>query len=218
MPYRLIIENAAGSHARSRRLRLLDATGEVSWERITSVAVVKATGLEAGRVFNDSSSLDAAIDADEERLCNERALVLLAYRSRSIAEMYERLTEDGYPADLVDRAVTRLVDIGYLDDAEFAAQFVRSKQASGWGFRKIRDGLARKGIAEDAIEDLREESFSTDDEVERARRLIARLDLNDRKGRDRAIRRLLSKGFPPDIAISAVRSAAAESDADSSPF
>lgn len=199
-------------------MRLIDAAGEVVWERTTSAAVVKATGFESGREFRDSSSLDATVDADEGRICNERALVLLAYRPRSIVEMRERLSDDGYPVDLVNRAVTRLVEIGYLDDSEFAAQFIRSKKASGWGFRKIRDGLARKGITDEIIEELRDDSFAAEDEVERAQRLIERLDLSERKGRDRAIRRLLSKGFSPDIAITAVRSAAAGDDAEISPF
>ena len=187
-------------------MRIRDASGEVVLERTTSVATLKIAGIddESGTVA-DPLEVTRAIDAAEPQAVNERAITLLAYRSRSVAEMYERLKEDGYPLSRISDVVDRLVGIGYLDDTEYAHQFARSKAASGWGFRKVRDGLARKGVSEEIVDSVRDEYFSGDDERERAGEIIARFDVGDRKQRDRAIRRLISKGFSPDVAFGVVR-------------
>jgi len=50
----------------------------------------------------------------------EAAAAFLAVRPRSVAETRRRLRHLGYRHELVDSVVERLVEMGYLDDAEFA--------------------------------------------------------------------------------------------------
>lgn len=91
----------------------------------------------------------------------DRALKLLAFRARSTSELRSQLLKKGEPAADVEAAIVRLRDQKYLDDADFARQFARTKLlAAGASRRRIVQELSRRGVARDvadqAIEDLRE--------------------------------------------------------------
>jgi len=75
------------------------------------------------------------------------ALRFLEARSRSVAEVRTRLTKAGYQPELVEGAITRLVDLGMLDDAAFAAQWVESRdRAHPRGETALLMELRQKGI------------------------------------------------------------------------
>ena len=80
---------------------------------------------------------------------------LLESRHRTVQEVRRRLTDAGYPSDLVDTAVARLAELGYLDDEEFARAWVASRdRAHPRGERALRQELARKGVARDVIDEV----------------------------------------------------------------
>lgn len=58
------------------------------------------------------------------------ALRLLAYRMRSCAEMKRRLAEKKYPKNIIEETIDRLLNIGYLNDEEFAEAFAHDKVKS----------------------------------------------------------------------------------------
>lgn len=96
------------------------------------------------------------------------ALRFLEVRSRSISEVRRRLRLAGYPADLIEGAVTRLVEIGFLDDAAFARAWVESRdRARPRGERALRLELGQKGVARDvtdtALEERRDEAAARAD-------------------------------------------------------
>lgn len=55
------------------------------------------------------------------------ALRLLGYRMRSINELKGRLLEKEYPEKLVNETIDKLLEMGYLNDAEFAKAFANDK-------------------------------------------------------------------------------------------
>ena len=58
----------------------------------------------------------------------ERALNLLSYRPRSLAEMRARLMEKDWAEEaVVDQVLARLEELGYLNDEEFASNFANSR-------------------------------------------------------------------------------------------
>lgn len=80
---------------------------------------------------------------------------LLESRHRTVHEVRRRLTEAGYRATLVEGAVTRLADLGYLDDEEFARAWVASRdRAHPRGERALRLELARKGVGREIIDEV----------------------------------------------------------------
>ena len=77
----------------------------------------------------------------------DAAARFLEVRPRSVAEVRRRLASAGYPAGLVEAAIARLTDAGYLDDAAFARAWVESRdRARPRGEIALRRELRLKGV------------------------------------------------------------------------
>jgi regulatory protein len=136
----------------------------------------------------------------------DRALKLLGFRARSVAELRRQLLRKGEPAADVEAAIARLRDQRYLDDADFARQFARTKLlAAGASRRRIVQELARRGVTRDvadqAIEQLRDAdgvdpAAAIRRVAEKKWRSLARFDDFTRRRRLYAF--LARRGFDPD--------------------
>src|SRR6201995_5465947 len=79
-------------------------------------------------------------------------LRLLTGRARTRAELSGQLAKRGYPDDVSNRVLDRLADVGLLDDADFAEQWVRSRRANaGKSKRALAAELHTKGVDNDVI-------------------------------------------------------------------
>jgi len=80
---------------------------------------------EAGRLTSGREPPhDSAMTKTPYEKTFERALNLLSYKPRSLAEMRARLMEKDWAEEsVVDQALARLEELGYLNDEEFAANF-----------------------------------------------------------------------------------------------
>ncbi|MDV7352341.1 recombination regulator RecX [Rhodococcus oxybenzonivorans] len=145
-----------------------------------------------------------------ETQAKELCLRLLTDRARSRAELSERLAKKGYSADISERVLDRLSEVGLVNDADFAQQWVQSRHTySGKGKRALAMELRRKGIGQEhASEALAQ--IDSEDERERATELVAKklrtLSVDDG---DRAVRRLVSmlarRGFSQGMAFEVVK-------------
>ena len=135
----------------------------------------------------------------------DRALNLLAHRSRSVVELRRKLLHKGDAGD-VDEVLERLRDQKLLDDADFARQFARSRiTAAGTSRRRIAQELARKGVARDvaerAIHELEDhEGLDSSAAVQRIaeKKWKTLLALDDFTRRRRLYAFLARRGFDPD--------------------
>jgi regulatory protein len=155
----------------------------------------------------------------------DAAARFLEARSRSVAEVRRRLVTAGYRPQLVEEAVSRLVQQGYLDDDAFARAWVESRdRARPRGERALRTELIQKGIARETIDTVlaerdagrgagtgssESERGSSDEElrsadevaalrlIERNRRALLR-EGDPRKRRQRAYVLLARNGFDPE--------------------
>jgi regulatory protein len=150
----------------------------------------------------------------------DRALKLLAFRARSVAELRRQLLRKGEPAPDVDAAIARLQDQKYLDDADFARQFARTKLiAAGTSRRRIVQELARRGVtrelANQAISELRESDGIDPDAAlrrvaEKKWKTLSRLDDFTRRRRLYAF--LARRGFDVDEIKTVMKTLGAELD------
>jgi regulatory protein len=86
-------------------------------------------------------------EIDDPAVVLEAAARFLEVRPRSVQEVRRRLAQAGYRADLIDAAIVRLTDLGMLDDAAFAAQWVESRdRAHPRGEHALIIELRQKGI------------------------------------------------------------------------
>lgn len=141
-----------------------------------------------------------------QRTTYDRALDLLAFRARSIAELRRTLIQKGESAAQVDAAIVRLQEQKLLDDAEFSRQFARSRAtSSGTSRRRILTELARKGVdrevANAAVSDLVESegvdlSASIHRVAEKKWKTLVKLD--ERTAKQRLYGFLARRGFDPD--------------------
>ena len=155
----------------------------------------------------------------------EYAAWLLESRSRSIADLRRRLATAGFRAPLVEEAISRLVELGFLDDEAFARAWVDSRDRSKpRGEHALRRELALKGIDRATIDGVLAARRAADDEdrvdaagddgsgeavdpdraaaerlIDRRRSALLR-EPDPRKRRQKAYALLARNGFAPDVA------------------
>src|SRR5215218_4528352 len=140
-----------------------------------------------------SKSAELSREEQARALC----LRLLTARARTRAELEGQLAKRGYPDDVSSRVLDRLAHVGLVDDADFAEQWVRSRQVNaGKGKRALAAELRNKGVdnevitaaladidagaerqrAEQLVRDkLRRERLGGDDHAKVMRRLVGML-------------------------------------------
>lgn len=153
---------------------------------------------------------EAAPGGGTEAQAKEVCLRLLTDRARSRAELAKKLADKGFTPEVADRVLDRLTEVGLLDDAAFAEQWVHSRHTySGRGKRALVQELRRKGIA-DTDAEAALTAITPDDEYARAIELV-RAKLRTRTGtldRDKAVQRLVAmlmrRGYNQSTAYAAV--------------
>jgi SOS response regulatory protein OraA/RecX len=154
----------------------------------------------ASRLPSDEEAFCVLVDQVARRTGRKRAFALVANRDYTVFEITQRLKWDGYADALVDELVVHLCEMQLLDDKRYTRNFCEGRLLSGFGPYVIIRKLVAKGIEEDdakaALEVfLDEEGFDLD---ERAAHLIAKLDLSDPKQKQRAMRKLIARGYDYD--------------------
>ena len=97
-------------------------------------------------------STSEAAEPKREEQARDLCLRLLTVRARTRAELEGQLTKRGYPGDVSQRVLDRLADVGLVDDADFAEQWVQSRRANaGKGKRALAAELRTKGVDNDVI-------------------------------------------------------------------
>ncbi len=135
----------------------------------------------------------------------DKALRLLGYRARSIAEIRIKLKQKQFNDETVEKVVESLCRSGLLNDTEFADSFARTKiiqRPAGRIF--IKQELKAKGISENIIEETLNQIYEEFSEKDLAEKLIQKRksltkNIEDPKERKRIIDLLRRRGFNWDI-------------------
>ncbi|AKK11299.1 regulatory protein RecX [Corynebacterium uterequi] len=89
---------------------------------------------------------DHAHESDKAAV-RSRALGLLNHRRRSRAELRQRLIDAEFPEALVTEVIDDLERVGLIDDADFAAEWVRQRRSRrGKSTRVLEQELRAKGV------------------------------------------------------------------------
>lgn len=95
---------------------------------------------------------DPLLRGGRRRSAWEAALKLLALRARSSQEVRRRLARGGHSPEEIESVLRRLTERGYLDDAAYAAEWVRLHQARrGLGPARLARELQARGLPEEQI-------------------------------------------------------------------
>jgi len=79
----------------------------------------------------------------------KRALRILGSRNFSEQEMCKRLISKGEKPEDAEETVRWLVELGYINDSDYAVLIVDHYSAKGYGIARVRDELFKRGIPRD---------------------------------------------------------------------
>ncbi|MBO0853210.1 MAG: recombination regulator RecX [Nocardia sp.] len=154
----------------------------------------------------DSDTPRAGTEAQAKDIC----LRLLTDRARSRAELADKLAAKGFAPEIADRVLNRLAEVGLVDDAAFAEQWVHSRHTfSGRGKKALAQELRRKGVADDDAQPALA-AITPDDESSRAAELVRRklttlpVDMPRDKRTARLVGMLARRGYSQSIAYRVV--------------
>ena len=162
-----------------------------------------------------SSPLPSTSETREEQ-AHALCLRLLTVRARTRAELAGRMAKQGYPEDVAEMVLGRLAQVGLIDDEDFAAQWVRSRQTyAGKGKRALAVELRTKGVDDDVIVaalagiDAGAERVRAEQLVERRLRREALGDGDEAKVARRLVGMLARRGYSQNMAVAVVTEALA---------
>ncbi len=152
-----------------------------------------------------------------------RAVNLLGYKPRTIAEMRARLLEKDWadPA-VVEQVLDRLRELKYLDDEAYAANFAQARlSAKPLGRARLRRDLQRKKLPPQAVESALDQAYEERDEealINEAIRKRTRLKgpPDSPEAAKKLFDYLIRRGFGFDLARRKIRECSREIDIEES--
>ena len=145
----------------------------------------------------NEEELTELLDAVSFRRAYNKGLDLLSRRPHGTKELVKKLCEKGHEKESAEKACDRLLELGLLNDEEFARMLANELyERNGYGTKRIKQELIFRGIereiAENAIESL---------DIDTQTRIILVIKkkylnkINDEKGRKRAVDGLMRLGY-----------------------
>lgn len=122
----------------------------------------------------------------------EKGIFLLSLRDRTKKELQQKLNEKYRNSKMVEKSVLKLVELGYINDKEYAVSYIMSRK---YGKQRIVYNLMQKGIGRETIE---EAYFSIEEEYEKNiedEKLEKAIEKNIKKEENKLIQYLVRQGF-----------------------
>ena len=136
----------------------------------------------------------------------DRALGVLQRGAKTERGIADYLKGKGYPDECIARATQKLKDYGFVNDENFAEQYVSAYGLSR-GRKKLKYDLLRKGVPAEIVEE-KLAALSDDDQFDSCLRHAQKYMKNkdfDQKTKQKLFAHLVSKGYDFSIANSAIR-------------
>ncbi|MBD0674611.1 recombination regulator RecX [Streptomyces sp. CBMA156] len=174
-----------------------------------------AEGPPGEKTTGRASRKQAEESVDPETRARDVCLRLLTGAAKTRKQLADALRKREIPDEIADQVLTRLEEVGLIDDAAFAAAWVESRHAvRGLSRRALAQELRTKGVAADLVEQAVAQ-LDHDDETEAARALVER-KLRSTRGLDAQVRTrrlvgmLARRGYSEGLAFRVVRGALEE--------
>ena len=178
----------------------------------TTFTVVADYSLYTGRELTEEELSDV-LAASALARCKDRAMRIISSRPMSERELYDRLVEKGESEQNAAASVAYLINLHFLDDAEYAAMVVRHYAAKGYGARRVRDELYRRKVPRELWDEAFEQMPEQEEEIDRLLRARLRgTEAPDRSQMKKATDALLRRGFSWDEVRAAVNRYQSETD------
>lgn len=122
----------------------------------------------------------------------EKGIFLISLKDRTRKEIEIKLNEKYRNRKMVEKAVEKLSELGYINDLDYAVSYIVGKK---YGRERITYDLFQKGIKKDTIEEayfIVEEEYEENMEEKKLEKAIER---NQGKEKNKLIQYLVRQGF-----------------------
>lgn len=136
-----------------------------------------------------------------------KAVKYISYQPRTEKEVTEKLKECEYSDDIIFRVIETMKKYNYINDKEYAKNFLTSKlNLKGYGIFKISFDLKQKGISDDIINDIIENTELNENKraLEVLEKKLRGKKISDYKEKQKLYNFLLRRGFSYDVIKEAV--------------
>jgi regulatory protein len=147
----------------------------------------------------------------------EYAVATLARRMRTVRDLRRLMRNRAEPGEAgeqaMDAVIARLVELNYLSDTRFAADYTRlRKENQKFGRRRVQQDLMQKGVGKELIATTLATAYEDVDEVGLAREYCEKKRMKQPSGAEaqketvRLMNRLLRAGFSSNAIFKLLRS------------
>jgi len=149
---------------------------------------------------------EALLTADQEQGIRSRALGFLDRRAMSRKELVDKLVQKGEDRAQAEQVADWLVEMGQINEEEYAGAIVRHYAAKGYGRKRIEQELWRRGVEKEVWDQaFSEMPEDTDETIDRFIESKLRGEIPDRKEEKRVTDALMRRGYGWDEIRSAMR-------------
>lgn len=99
-----------------------------------------------------------------------RALHLLNVMDRTEKGLRQKLRENHYPEEVIEKAIAYVKSYGYVEDERYANQFIQNRKSKK-SRRELECEMLKKGLSRDVISRMLETQYDKEDEVETVRQI-----------------------------------------------
>jgi len=136
-----------------------------------------------------------------------KALAAVSRKDRTEREMRDWLAAREVEPGEIDRVLDYLIENLAIDDRRYAEAFTQDKRdLAGWGRDRIRETLIRRGVPRGIVHEA-VDGEDRQSEVDRAVKVLLErgAELDDDRGRRRALGLLSRRGYDAEEAYAAIR-------------
>ena len=147
---------------------------------------------------------DNQLKSSQKKALNS-ALRILTPRDHSKYELVKKLKQRGFSRQDIDAAISFCERFDYINDERTAHIYIRQLKRKGYGKKRIKLELNKKGLKGTRIQGIVDQSVSENDEREGAERLVIKSikrferEKDVLKRRAKIYRFLHARGFSPAI-------------------
>ena len=133
------------------------------------------------------------------------ALRILTGRDHSKYELTRKLKQRGFKQQDIEKAVSECIRLDYINDERTARVYIRQLIRKGYGVKRIRHDMDKKGLRGKQVQNILSETFSDADEHDSAVRVLKKnirrfeLESDPKKRRDKIFRFFYARGFSQEI-------------------
>ena len=161
--------------------------------------------------WNNQQPLNSSKSDNFNKALNS-ALRILTRRDHSHYELVQKLKQRGFsPGDIAD-AVSACERFDYINDIRTTRVYIRQLKRKGYGKKRIKLELKKKGLKGSRIQGILEDSVSLSDERAGAEQILRKhlhrfeREREKSKRRDKIYRFLRARGFDQEVISETIKS------------